>query len=133
VNEVFLDTVGLIAIWNESDQWHSAALRAYNGLRSSRALLTTTQYVLLECGNAAARTTIRADVIDLRLRLTRANRLIAPTDDDWNQAWDAYDRGEMGDVGIVDHVSFVIMRRLAITRVFTNDWHFKAAGFETLF
>ena len=35
--------------------------------------------------------------------------------------------------GIVDQVSFVVMRRLGLTRAFTNDWHFRAAGFETLF
>jgi len=33
----------------------------------------------------------------------------------------------------VDHVSFVVMRRLGVGRAFTNDRHFRAAGFETLF
>lgn len=33
----------------------------------------------------------------------------------------------------VDNVSFVVMRRLGITDAFTNDRHFKAAGFNTLF
>jgi predicted nucleic acid-binding protein len=35
--------------------------------------------------------------------------------------------------GIVDQVSFIIMRRLGITEAFTNDEHFRAAGFVTLF
>lgn len=133
MNTIFLDSVGLIAIWNDSDQWHSMAQRAYAELRAARAVLVTTQYVLLECGNAAARTPIRADVTDLRVRLTQAERLISPNEDDWNQAWAAFDRGDVGDAGIVDQVSFVVMRRLGINRAFTNDRHFKAAGFETLF
>ena len=29
---VFLDTVGLIALWNRSDQWHAAAASAYQRL-----------------------------------------------------------------------------------------------------
>ena len=29
---VFLDTVGLIALWNLSDQWHAAAAGAYQRL-----------------------------------------------------------------------------------------------------
>jgi predicted nucleic acid-binding protein len=33
----------------------------------------------------------------------------------------------------VDHVSFAIMRRMGIPKAFTNDGHFRAAGFETLF
>jgi predicted nucleic acid-binding protein len=130
---IFLDTVGLIAVWNDSDQWHSVAQRAYADLRTARAVLVTTQYVLLECGNAAARTSIRQDVTALRQQLTKSSRLISPTDDDWNQAWDAYDGGAAGSAGIVDQVSFVVMRRLGISRSFTNDWHFRAAGFETLF
>ena len=133
MNEVFLDTVGLIAIWNKSDQWHAPAQKAYADLRAAREAFVTTQYVLLEGGNAAARTSIRNDVINLRISLTRTNRLISPTDDDWNQGWEAYGRGEAGNAGIVDHVSFVVMRRLGITRAFTNDAHFRAAGFETLF
>ena len=40
---------------------------------------------------------------------------------------------EADDAGIVDHVSFVVMRRLGISDAFTNDRHFKAAGFNTLF
>ena len=35
--------------------------------------------------------------------------------------------------GIVDHVSFQVMHRLGITEGFTNDKHFKAAGFNLLF
>jgi predicted nucleic acid-binding protein len=45
----------------------------------------------------------------------------------------AYERGEADGAGIVDHVSFAIMRRLAISKVFSNDGHFRAAGFERLF
>jgi uncharacterized protein len=133
VNDVFLDTVGLIAIWNKSDQWHIAAQQAFANLRAIGAAFVTTQYVLLECGNAAARTTIRNDVVDLQRNLTNENKLIWPTEDDWHQAWEAYSRGEAASAGIVDHVSFVVMRRLGINRAFTNDTHFQAAGFETLF
>lgn len=34
---VFLDSVGLIALWNERDQWHVAATRAFADLRAKRA------------------------------------------------------------------------------------------------
>jgi predicted nucleic acid-binding protein len=133
VNDVFLDTVGLIAIWNKSDQWHAAAQQAFAGLRATGAAFVTTQYVLLECGNAAARTTIRNDVVNLQLSLTNENKLIWPTEADWDKAWEAYSYGEAASAGIVDHVSFIVMRRVGITRASTNDTHFQAAGFETLF
>ena len=87
---VFLDTVGLLALWDLSDQWHAAAEAAFKELSQRRATLVTTAYILLECGNAAA-------------------------------------------AGIVDHLSFVVMRRHGIQEAFTNDQHFRAAGFTTLF
>jgi uncharacterized protein len=39
----------------------------------------------------------------------------------------------VSDPGIVDCISFVIMRRLGLTEVFSNDQHFAAAGFTPLF
>ena len=65
--------------------------------------------------------------------MERAARLIVPTQEDWHAAWTDFRRGEAGEAGIVDHISFVVMRRLGITDAFTNDRHFKAAGFNTLF
>jgi len=59
--------------------------------------------------------------------------LVFPTDEDWSQAWMAYRQGDVGQPGVVDCISFAVMRRLGIKRAFTNDRHFQAAGFETLF
>jgi uncharacterized protein len=44
----------------------------------------------------------------------------------------AYDRGEAGEAGIVDHLSFRVMRRLGLSEAFTNDRHFQVAGFKML-
>ena len=93
----------------------------------------TTTFVLLECGNAAARRAYREDVCQLRRTLELRDELIVPTADDWSNAWNAYQQGQVGTPGIVDHVSFAVMRRLGIQQAFTNDRHFSEAGFETLF
>jgi uncharacterized protein len=129
---VFLDTVGLLAVWDESDQWHRAAQASFSELLSSRANLVSSSFVLLECGNAAARRPYRSAVSQLRYQMELGCRLIAPTAEDWKAAWLGYERGEADSAGIVDHVSFTIMRRLGISKAFTNDGHFRAAGFETL-
>jgi predicted nucleic acid-binding protein len=130
---VFLDTVGLLALWDVSDQWHAAADAAFQTLSASRIPLITTTFVLLECGNAAARRPYRHEVDRLRRILDQRNELVAPILADWEAAWAAYDRGDAGQAGIVDHVSFAVMRRLGIRSAFTNDQHFRAAGFQTLF
>jgi uncharacterized protein len=65
--------------------------------------------------------------------LIAAGGLVPPTPPEEDAAWAADERGEAGQAGIVDPVSFVVMRRLGLSRAFTNDAHFRAAGFETLF
>jgi hypothetical protein len=130
---VFLDTVGLLALWDESDQWHRLANDCFNQFSVLRANVTTTTFVMLECGNASARRPYRSAVSRLRQGLERGQRLIAPTEEHWQTAWAAYDKGGPNLSGIVDQVTFAVMRRMGISKAFTNDQHFRAAGFETLF
>ena len=133
MNVVFLDTVGMLAQWDLTDQWHEQAALALKELIARGDRTVTTTCVMLECGNAAARRPYRSLVAQTRTALEASGRLIVPTSDDWEQAWDTYGRGASADASIVDHVSFVVMRRLGITDVFTNDRHFKVPGFHTLF
>jgi predicted nucleic acid-binding protein len=133
MNTVFLDTVGLIAVWDEADQWHAAAEAAFGQIMSERRPFVTTTFILLECGNYAARRPYRQEVSVLRQKLEVRNELVVPTEQDWQVAWQAYERGDAAQAGIVDHVSFQVMRRLGITEAFTNDKHFQAAGFTVLF
>jgi len=133
MNAVFLDTVGLLALWDANDQWHSASETTFADLRRSKVPLTTSSFVLLECANAAARRPYRQAVERLRERMESNNMLVFPTDADWRQAWAAYRQSSAGQPGIVDYVSFAVMRRLGITKAFTNDRYFQEAGVETLF
>ena len=55
MNDVFVDTVGLIAVWDIRDQWHAAAEAAYQELLEQGRRLVTTPLIFLECGNAASR------------------------------------------------------------------------------
>jgi predicted nucleic acid-binding protein len=133
MNLVFVDTVGLLAVWDRSDQWHDDARRAYSSLNRSHTTLFSTTLVLAECANALTRTAFRVEVDDFRKRLEADGNLIWPTTEDWQAAWLAYREGRFGQAGLVDQVSFSVMRRLGIVKSFTNDRHFGAAGFETLF
>ena len=130
---VFLDTVGLVALWDKDDQWHSLARTAYEGLVRERRPMVTTTFVLLECGNAAARRPYRLAVDRLRKQMLDEGTLIVPNAEDWDAAWLAYRNGPSSAAGIVDQVSFTVMRRLGLSQTFTNDRHFRAAGFELCF
>ena len=73
------------------------------------------------------------EVDRLRVEMERGGFVVHPTMDEWDNAWAAYARGDADRAGVVDHVSFIVMRRLGIAQAFTNDRHFGAAGFELLF
>lgn len=133
MNAVFLDTVGLLALWDVADQWHAPAEEAFADLAAAKIPLVTTSLILLECGNAAARKPYRNDVVRLRSALFARGDVLEPTSEEIEVAWTAYQKHETGRAGIVDQTSFVVMRRLGIRKAFTNDKHFQAAGFEILF
>ena len=96
---VFLDTVGLVAVWNERDQWHPAASGVFARLLHAQTVLVTTPYILAECANAVARRQARAAVVALRETLERQKRVLVPTDDDWQEAWRSYAAGHPGGPG----------------------------------
>jgi len=87
----------------------------------------------MECGNAAARKAYRSDVAELRTNLLTAGRVLSPTEDEIQLAWRSYKYGLNAGAGIVDQISFVLMKRLKITEAFTNDDHFRAARLVVLF
>ena len=65
MRRVLIDTVGFLALWNARDPWHAAAVDAFKQITSEGADFCTTEFILLECANAASRTPFRSDVIDL--------------------------------------------------------------------
>ena len=102
MSAVFLGTVGLLARWDQTDQWHDAAELALRGLIARGHRTVSTTFVFAECGNAAARRPYRALVAQTREELERSGRLITPTQQDWEEAWTSYQRGSAGDAGIVE-------------------------------
>jgi uncharacterized protein len=130
---VFLDTVGLLALWDRSDQWHLPATQTFQKLSEDRVSLYTSSLILLECANAAARRPYRTIVAALWREMTEAERVFHPTEKDLEEAWFEYERGPVGGPGVVDLISFRAMRHLGIERAFSNDRHFRTAGFQVLF
>ena len=133
MSDVFLDTVGLIAILNHADQWHAAAAEALKALQARNSGFVTTDLIFYEAGNALSRTSLRAAVDNLRAELRDQSRIHRASEADCELAWHRYQSGRPGDASIVDCISFAVMRRLGLAEVFTNDQHFTVAGFTTLF
>ena len=69
------------------------------------------------------------------LREARASELVQMVHIDsviQAEAWDLFVRYGSAGANPIDCSSFAVMRRMGITRAFTFDHHFRAAGFETL-
>jgi uncharacterized protein len=109
---VFMDTVGLLALYERRDQWHAVTSTAMTLLQGEGTRLVTSTAVMLELGNAAARKPYREDVEQVRAELKATDCLLVPTESDEDQAWRDYRAGVAGDASIVDLLSFVLMRRL---------------------
>jgi len=133
LSDVFLDTVGLLALLDEADQWHADADAAYQRMKAEARDFITTHLIFLEAGNAAARTQYRKPINDIRREMAGRGKLVEIAASQFEVAWQNYERGDANRAGIVDQTSFVVIRRLGLTDVFTNDQHFAAAGFTTLF
>ena len=133
MRRVFLDTVGLIALWDVSDQWHSFAAAAFADLQETPFIAYTSLFVLLECANSASRRPYRPLLTQLRRDMENDGLLMIPSPQQIEIAWKSYDNSAPGGPGIVDLVSFQVMRQFQCTDAFSNDAHFRAAGFVTLF
>jgi predicted nucleic acid-binding protein len=130
---VFLDSVGLLATWDTRDQWHTPAATVFTALLREGAVLLTTELILAECGNASSRKPYRSRVEALRRQLASQGRIALIDELLLDEAWRAYAVKGSGGAGLVDQTSFIVMRRFGISEAFTNDQHFKTAGFTALF
>jgi len=130
VSAVFADTFFYLALLRTDDPAHGRAL-AY---AASNQPIVTTEFILLELGNACARAADHADFLaqvagmrgsqrvriiplDSRLLDRGLRRMATRPDKDWS---------------LTDCISFVVMQDEGIQEALTADQHFEQAGFEAL-
>ena len=126
---LFIDTGYIIALINENDNHHRQALSLAE--RCSGYPLVTTDAVLLEAGNALSRIARRqcSQLIQTfqeadEMTLVHMNPIL------FKQAVNLFDRYQDKTWGLVDCLSFVVMREMQITTALTFDHHFEQAGFR---
>jgi predicted nucleic acid-binding protein len=130
VRAVFADTFFYLALLRDDDPAHAKARAAVMVNQS----IVTTEFVLLELGNACARSEDHADfvaqvagmrassrirIVPLESRLLNLGlgRMAARPDKDWS---------------LTDCISFVVMEEEGIQEALTADRHFEQAGFVAL-
>ena len=132
--EVLLDTAYAIALSSRTNQFHSKAVQIAKQLRRDGTKLVTTRAVLLEIGNALAGQRFRSAAIKLLEALDAdPNVGIVPlTESLYAQALTLYRERPDKEWGLVDCISFVIMRERKIQDALTTDAHFQQAGYKAL-
>lgn len=130
--DVFVDTsFVVVALVNKNDQNHSLALDLAE--RFTGQGLVTTDAILLEIGNALSRNFKRESVEIIEHFLTSDDvKVIHLHPPLFRKAFDLYKSHSDKLWGLIDCVSFVIMKELAITDALNADKHFEQAGFKAL-
>ena len=131
MTSVFVDTSFVVALVNEKDQHHvraSELAELFDGYP-----LVTTDAILLEIGNALARNfkeqaveAIEDFLMSEEVELVRLDASL------FQSAFELYRTHKDKTWGMIDCVSFVVMRERGIVDALTNDKDFGQAGFNAL-
>lgn len=135
---IFVDSWALLALANKSDRWHQVAAKGYMDIKRNGYFMVTSDYVLDEVITSlfkkvnfdGALKFVEALLSDVKADQLHLERI---DEDRFNYAWllrNVY--RDKPDISFTDLTSFVLMRELDISRVFTGDHHFEISnlGFE---
>ena len=130
-DRIFLDTSFVIALINERDQYHTAAEALSHTFGNSELL--TTGAVLLEIGNALSKE-FRVEAVSVINVLSRSARVEVIEIDSKliEKGLAVYEKYTDKTWGLVDCISFVVMRQSGLTEALTFDRDFEQAGFTIL-
>ena len=131
---MFFDTAYAIALAATSDQLHAQAAALAEKLKGEKIHMVTTQAVLLEIGNALAKRRYRAAAVQLLSALAAdpSVEVVALSGALYEEAFQLYQGRPDKEWGLIDCVSFVVMKARGITEALTFDEHFEQAGFRAL-
>jgi predicted nucleic acid-binding protein len=127
---VFVDTSGLLAVMTDTDVHHEAASRRWRELVGSGEVLVATNYVMVELYAVLQRrfgmglAQRAADALEPNLSIQWVSQEVHEA------ALSAFLLANRRTLSLVDCVSFLTMRQLAISRAFACDSHFAEQGFE---
>jgi predicted nucleic acid-binding protein len=133
-NSVFLDTSYSIAIAIARDEFHERSFELANKIEKENTQIFTTQAVILEIGNALSKLKYRQSAVGIiqHLESDINTTIISLTDELYDKAFELFRSRADKEWGLIDCVSFVVMREREIVGALTADEHFVQAGFRAL-
>jgi predicted nucleic acid-binding protein len=134
MRKIFLDTFYLKALADRGDNAHRLAISMVARLGNFRGV--TSEMVLTELLNALCSRGeyLRKSAIRLTHRLRNDSKtiIIPQTSEQFQQAFDFYQRRLDKGYSLTDCASMQIMRQLEIYEILTFDKHFQQEGFSAL-
>jgi uncharacterized protein len=135
MTSLFIDTSYLIGLEIVDDQSHEAAVKHWSSLMASgRHSLITHSYVFTETVTYLNNLRLHSKAVEVGKDLLSSRRidLIHVNEELFYEAWDYFQKHKDKTFSLTDCVSFVLMKRLEITRALSFDKHFDQAGFTKL-
>ena len=129
--KIFVDTWFFVALINKRDQYHQKALELSEEFENSP--LITTDAVFLEVGNALS-SNYKNEAVELMEYFLESDdvEVVRLSPDLFDEALNLYKKHQDKSWGLVDCISFVVMKRYEVTQSLTFDRHFIQAGFQAL-
>ena len=134
MTEFFLDTAYAIALISETDDFHYQALALASYIEENQVNLITTHAILLEIGNTLSKFRYRTAAVQLLDALENDVSVeITPLSEPlYKEALRLYRERSDKEWGLVDCISYLVMKRRGIYQALTTDEHFRQMGFQVL-
>jgi len=129
---IYLDTGAFVARYIQRDQFHERSLKSWHKLQTSGQTCFTSNFVLGETATLIGRTAGYSFAAETARRILSSSglTLLRPEERDEFRALDLFEKYADQKVSFTDCVSFVLMQKNRLTRVFSYDRHFQWAGFH---
>ena len=128
---IYIDTGALLARYLARDQYHEVAIKFWDRIRRKKEPCFTSNFVLDETFTLLARRAGYPFAAERARRIYASNYMtvLRPSGEDEIKALEYFEKFGEHRVSFTDCISFALMRRHKIRRVFTFDLHFRLAGF----
>lgn len=130
MNAVFGDTSAFLALLNAADENHDRADRAFATLRTRKAPVVSTSYVLVETYALIGRRLGADAVSSFRADFAPLIDVVWVDETLHNAGLDLLLDRRKRLLSLVDAVSFVTMRQTNVSEAFAFDPHFEQEGFS---
>lgn len=130
----FLDSGYLIALEDESDQYHQEAVRHWNALSKKLPLLVTTSYIFNEVTTFFNCHGYHSKAVSIGEKLLESSYIQFIHVDEvlFNEGWGYFKKYPDKTYSFTDCISFALMKKLDIQTALGFDRHFIQADFNLL-